>query len=42
MAQEGEENSKKGKVELYQTNKACEAIEDELHWKSNHYIQECQ
>ncbi len=40
MAQESEEILKKGKVELHQTNKACEAIEDELCWKLYHYIEE--
>jgi hypothetical protein len=33
---------KKGKVEFHETIKACEAIEDKLHWKSNHVIQEIQ
>jgi hypothetical protein len=40
MTQECEENLKKGKIELHQTNKACEAIEDKLRWKSNHDIKE--
>ena len=32
----------KTKDKLHQTNKACEAIEDELHWKSNHVIEKFQ
>ncbi len=42
MAQECEENFKKGNIELHYTNKACEAIKDKLRWKSNHDIQEFQ
>ncbi len=42
MAQECEENFKIGKIELHQTNEACEAIKDESCWKSYHYIEEFQ
>jgi hypothetical protein len=38
LAQECEEDIKKGKEELHQTNKACEATEKELLLKSNHDI----
>ncbi len=30
VAQESEENLKKGKIDLHQTNQACEAIKDKL------------
>jgi hypothetical protein len=42
MAQECDENFKKGKIEFHYTIKVCEAIEDKLRWKSNHDIQEFQ
>ncbi len=33
---------KKRKIELHQTNQACEAIKDKLRWKWYHYIEEFQ
>ncbi len=42
MAQESEENVKKGKIELHQTNLACQAVKDKLRWKLYHYIEEFQ